>query len=133
MRRVAATGKEVRAVVGRMRSGQSVVRRCVRKGTCAPRICCPSATDAEILVKRAVYAAFSFAIGTFRGQDYRMDLVRAPSCKRRGFGGRHTMASPLLRAVPGHLVYLGGATRSARAGLVRVWALTWLPGIRRHR
>src|SRR6516165_7131195 len=78
--------------------------RCVRKGTCAPRICCPSATDAEILVKRAVYAAFSFAIGTFRGQDYHMDLVRAPSCKRRGFGGRHTMASPLLRAVPGHLV-----------------------------
>src|SRR5262249_51042124 len=78
--------------------------RCVCKGACAVHICCPSATDAEILVKRAVYAAFSFAIGTFRGQDYRMDLVRAPSCKRRGFGGRHTMASPLLRAVPGHLV-----------------------------
>src|SRR5262245_49863737 len=56
------------------------------------------------IVKRAVFAAFSFAIGTFRGQHYRMDLVRAPSCKRRGFGGRHTMASPLLRAVPGHLV-----------------------------
>src|SRR5262249_46740654 len=80
--------------------GQNGVRtisgseRCVRKGVCALHICCPSATDAEILVKRAVCAAFSFAIGTFRGQDYRMDLVRAPSCKRRGFGGRHNGKSP---------------------------------------
>src|SRR5262249_32485273 len=49
-----------------------------------------------------IYAAFSFAMCACRGQDYLMHLVRAPSCKRRGFGGRHTMAGPLLRTVPRH-------------------------------
>src|SRR6266536_5528287 len=105
MRLLPAAGKEVRAVVGRMGSGQSAVRQSV---SAKALVRCVSVAHRQqtlrILIKRAIYAAFSIAIGTFRGQDYRMHLVRAPSCKRRGFGGRQTMASPLLRAVPGHLV-----------------------------
>ena len=82
MRRVVATGKEVRAAVGRMGSGQSAVRKGVSAKALVRRVSVAHRQQTlRILVKRAVYAAFSFAIGTFRGQDYRMDLVRAPSCK----------------------------------------------------
>jgi hypothetical protein len=35
--------------------------------------------------------------------------------------GADTMASPLLRALPGYRIKLGGATGPAKAGLVRVW------------
>src|SRR5437660_37182 len=50
-------------------------------------------------------------------------LVRAPSCKRRGFGRRDDGKLPpqgLCRIIG---LILGGATGPVRVGLVRVWDL----------
>ena len=97
--------QEMRAVVCAEVSGQSAVR----KGVSAQGLVrCISVAARQQTLRYCsnwpIYAAFSFAMRACRGQDYLMHLVRAPSCKRRGFGGRHTMAGPLLRTVPRHLV-----------------------------
>jgi hypothetical protein len=40
-------------------------------------------------LKLPEYAVFTFANRGGSAQDYRMHLIRAPSCKRRGFRARH--------------------------------------------
>ena len=69
-----------------------------------------------------IYAAFSFAMGAVRGQISVMHLVRAPSCKRRGFRGRHDgKSSP--QGFAGLSGLIGGCDGAGSAGLVRVWGM----------
>src|SRR5262249_39351379 len=74
-----------------------------------------------------VYATFSFAMGALHGQIGVMHLVRAPSCKRHGLGGRHDGKSA-RGALWGDRIKVGGATGPAGAGLVGFGGVHITPG-----
>ena len=72
---------------------------------------------------RVDYTIFTFAIRPSSGQYYLMHLARAPSCKRQGLRERHEGEPDPLGTRRASFRSLGGATRPAKAGLVRIWGL----------